>query len=178
MLLKTVVNTFFTQLTVITTVIVLGASVNGFSNSPKTQSLIVLTKINVVDGDLENTLVSVIMNGQVAKRIRPKKKRIKLELAFGQDYVIKFEKSGFKTKEVLINTRNVPLHMRDEYLDFGFQVDLKPEHQYAGISSDSLTMAQWRYHTDFGEFDFERLLTNEFADKISNQLPTTRKQSL
>ena len=54
--------------------------------------------------------------------------------------------------------------MREEYLDFGFEIELFKEIEYPQLNSDSLRMAQWQYITDYGMFDFERI-DNCFASE-------------
>jgi hypothetical protein len=120
------------------------------------QDLGVVVKVKTPD-DLDGTAVMVIENEKMLSQEMVNRKRVKLDLAFGHQYVLRFEKPGCVTKEVLVDTRNVPLHMREEYLDFGFEIELHNENEYHQSELDSLTMAQWQYITDYGMFDFERI---------------------
>lgn len=138
------------------------------------QDLNIAVKLKVANGDIDGTSVVVIENGKEISQSTTKKKRVKLDLSFGHQYAIRFEKSGYVTKEVLVDTRNVPLHMREEYLDFGFEIELFKEIEYPQLNSDSLKMAQWQYITDYGMFDFERI-DNCFASEKSS---TEKKSSL
>lgn len=139
------------------------------------QELAVVVKLKVFNGDIAGSSITIVTNDQsIELVIIPKKKRTKLELNFGNTYMVKFEKRGYLTKEVLIDTRNVPLHMRDELLDFGFEIELFKEIEYPEPESDSLKMAQWQYISDYGMFDFERI-DECFATKkvsVKKQLET------
>jgi len=116
-----------------------------------------MAKLNVANGDIKGTMVRIIENGKEVSNSYVKRKRLKLELTFGNQYILQFEKEGHVTKEVLVDTRNVPLHMREEYLDFGFEVELHKETAYPQLESDSLKMARWRYMVEYGVFDFQRI---------------------
>lgn len=120
------------------------------------QGLGVLAKVKTPNG-VDGTTVMIIENEKLVSQESINRKRVKLDLAFGHQYILRFEKAGCVTKEVLVDTRNVPLHMREEYLDFGFEIELHNENEYHQLETDSLTMAQWQYVNDYGMFDFERI---------------------
>ena len=72
------------------------------------QDLSIAIKLKVADGEVEGTSIVVIENGTKISQSSAKKKRLKLDLSFGHQYSIRFEKAGYVTKEVLVDTRNVP----------------------------------------------------------------------
>lgn len=148
---RTNIFTCFTQLTVVFLLLV------ATHQNTVAQTLAARVKLEVVDGDLEGAIVSIWSNGKEVDSFEPKRKRIKLDLNFQQQYTVKFEKNGYIGKEIQIDTRNVPLHMRDELLDFAFVLELVPSLGLPVVTEDTLQMAIWSYDNDYGVFDFERL---------------------
>lgn len=129
------------------------------------QDLVVSVKLKSERNDVGITEIILLDNGKEVTRITQKRKKLKLDLLFGRKYAIRFEKPGYVTKEVLVDTRNVPLHMREEFLDFAFEIELFEETQYPKGNLDSLKMAKWQYNTDYGMFDFERIDDCYASDK-------------
>lgn len=143
----------FTCFTQFTTIILLSVCL-GYSTFAQTVQARV--KLEVIDGDLEGTNISIWANGKQVDAFEPKRKRIKLDLNFQKEYTVKFEKNGYLGKEIHIDTRNVPLHMRDELLDFAFVLELIPSLGLPVTTEDTLQMAVWSYDKDYGVFDYER----------------------
>ncbi|MCB0754408.1 MAG: hypothetical protein H6603_05320 [Flavobacteriales bacterium] len=142
----------------------------GSGNVARAQQVGVIVKLSVSNGSIDGTDILILQNGNEIERFEAKKKRQKLDLSYGHQYTIRFEKANYLTKEIYVDTRNVPLHMREEYLDFAFEIELFPISEYPQTETDSLKMAIWQYNTDFGIFDYKRI-DESFATTESEPKP-------
>lgn len=137
----------------------------GLGDVAYAQEVGVIVKLNVSNGSIDGTDILIFQNGNEMDRFESKKKRQKIDLSYGHQYTIRFEKDNYLTKEIFVDTRNVPLHMREEYLDFAFEIELFPVSEYPQIETDSLKMAVWQYNTDYGIFDYKRIDESFATDK-------------
>lgn len=147
---KLYIYTCFTQVALIINLILA-------SNLGLAQTLEARVKLEVSEGKVEGTTVTVLSDGQIVNVFEPTKKRVKIELNYQQQYTIRFEKSGYITKDIQIDTRDVPFHMREELLDFAFVLELITSLGIPIVVEDSPQMAVWKYDSDYGLFDFDRI---------------------
>lgn len=119
------------------------------------QELTISAKLSSAVSDVDTKII-LMKDSIVVQSYNTSKKRIKLSVEFNHDYTILFEKKGCSEKSIHVSTKEVPKHMQYELLDFGFEVQLEPNPEPAKIQTDSL-VATWRYHSDFGEFVFDKL---------------------
>ena len=105
-----------------------------------------------------DTGIIILKDSLVVQSFTTSRKKVRISVDFEHNYCITFQKVGCEEKSIQISTREVPLHMQYELLDFGFEVELEPEEHVETGSNDSSLIAKWHYHSDFGEFVYEKFL--------------------
>ena len=118
----------------------------------KAQSVYLSAKVNLARGG--TCSITVYKSGTVAKRIHDVKRKTKVELEFDEDYVIVFKQKGYRIKSLAVSTKNVPVHMREELLDFAFEVVLDQPELHKVSAKKAQLVAYWFYSLDYGEFQY------------------------
>lgn len=118
------------------------------------QTLDVLFRITSPDANYRNSTITMIKNKKRSLTFSPQKKRMKIQLDYNADYLLKFEMAGCGTKEIHINTRKVPNHMKYELLEIAFEVELSKESRSEPGPYRNSSFIKWYYHTDDGDFTY------------------------
>lgn len=110
------------------------------------QTLGVNIKFDVNKGKHSDSRVTIVRDGKEVKAIAPAKARLAEVLEFGSDYILTFEKPGYITKRIAINTRNVPSESQEDDLGFDFAVEVFQ--QYDGLNTVVFNQPVARYYYD------------------------------
>jgi len=116
------------------------------------QSVYLSTKVQLAAGG--TCSITVYKSGTVAKRIRDVKRKTKVELEFDEDYILVFKKKGYRLKYLAVSTKNVPVHMQHELLDFAFEVVLDQPERHRAPTAKAQLVAYWFYSLNYGEFQY------------------------
>jgi len=116
------------------------------------QTLSLITKVKVENST--TCSITIYKNGQVSERHNNVKRKCRIEMQFGNEYSITFTQNGFRSKTLTVNTRNVPVHMQSELLDFGFEVSLDQKLLTKDATDHNQVVAHWFYHVEMGEFEY------------------------
>jgi hypothetical protein len=137
----------------------------GLGDVAQAQEVGVIVKLSVSNGSFDGTDILIIQNGNDMERFESKKKCQKIDLSYGHQYTIRFEKDNYLNKEIFVDSRNIPFRMREEYLDFAFEIELYTISEYPQIETNSLKTAVWQYNTNYGIFDYQRIDESFATDK-------------
>lgn len=121
-----------------------------------------------------DTRIIILKDSLVVQSFTTSKKKVRLSVDFEHNYSITFQKVGCEEKSIHISTKEVPLHMQYELLDFGFEVTLESTEHLNPESNDSIA-AKWHYHSDFGEFVYENF--KDQSETIQSEMMVQRLRS-
>jgi hypothetical protein len=123
-----------------------------FATAAMAQTVGVNIKFDVNKGKHNDSKVTIVRDGKEVKAITPAKARLTEVLDYGSDYILTFEKPGYITKRIAINTRNVPMESQDDDLGFDFAVEVFQ--QYDGLNTVVFNQPVARYYYDLKEDAF------------------------
>ncbi len=154
------------------------------------QTVEVNIKFDISKGKHNDSKVTIARDGKEVKAISPAKARLIEVLEYGCDYILTFEKPGYITKRIAINTRNVPKESQEDDLGFDFAVEIFQ--QYDGLNTVVFNQPVARYYYDPKEdaftYDtdytksiraaltaFEQEYTEQEKNQIPKETPATAK---
>ena len=146
------------------------------------QTVEVNIKFDINKGKHNDSKVTIARDGKEVKAISPAKARLIEVLEYGSDYILTFEKPGYITKRIAINTRNVPKESQEDDLGFDFAVEIFQ--QYDGLNTVVFNQPVARYYYDPKEdaFTYDTDYTKsiraaltafeqEYTEQEKNQIP-------
>jgi hypothetical protein len=110
------------------------------------QTVEVNIKFDVSKGKHNDSKVTIARDGKEVKAITPAKARLTEVLEYNSDYILTFEKPGYITKRIAINTRKVPKESQEDDLGFDFAVEIFQ--QYDGLNTVVFNQPVARYYYD------------------------------
>ena len=97
---------------------------------------------------------TVYLNGRVVERHLDIKRKCRIELDYGREYLIVFKQKGTRSKALIVNTEEVPEYMQYEELDFAFEIILDQPYSLRDRHRKEQLVAHWFFHPNYGEFDY------------------------
>jgi hypothetical protein len=125
-----------------------------FQSETHSQTLDVFFKVYTPEADFRNVSISILKNKATAQRFSPPTRRVKIKLDYDAEYLLKFELENCTTKEIYVNTKKVPRHMKDESLEVAFEVELSKNFQFNSEPYMNTSVVHWYYHSDEGNFAY------------------------
>lgn len=118
------------------------------------QTLDVFFKVSTPEADYRDVTISIMKNKATAQKFSPPKRRVKIKLDYDAEYLLKFELEDCTTKEIYVNTKKVPRHMKEENLEVAFEVELSKNFQFNSEPYMNTSVVHWYYHLDEGDFAY------------------------
>lgn len=129
-------------------------------------------------GRLTGADIVVIQDGALVDKMKTGKNgRFDVLLDFDHEYIIEVRKSGYVTKRMYVNTRNVP---QDEqlwgYEYGGFAIDLFKDIQ--GVDFDILEkpVAKIYYDPNIQNFDYDKVYTKQIKQQLDDLIEDYKKK--
>ena len=107
------------------------------------QQVNVIVRYGISDGIRTGSKFTINLNGAPLKVLRPAPEIISEKLDFGNQYVLVFEKPGFITRTIALNTAKVPIDVQKGGLNLTLSVALSNE----GKAGDPDTYLKYVYDT-------------------------------
>ncbi|MFL5763420.1 MAG: hypothetical protein ACJ77K_05705 [Bacteroidia bacterium] len=144
-------------------VFVLLYPVTSFSQTP---IFTIKLKFSIEGGSLDNSLITITKSGQTYRTIDPSKGKYNIDLELGGDYLMTFTKTGYITKQVMVNTAVPNGREDDDFAKFIAEVSLEkqPEDQVITYSQPVGRIKYIPADNDFG-FDNDYTQTAVAAQK-------------
>ena len=134
------------------------------------QGLIINGNIVIEESSTEGTKVVIYKNSnKLDEQVITKKGRFDLKLAFDGDYKISFEKSGYITKAVSINTE-VPSEIIESRPDFPpvrLIINLLPTVEGVDLSIFEQPIAILNYDYELDDFAFDKEYSNSIKESVA-----------
>lgn len=144
------------------------------------QSLDINGNIVISDAAPDNSRVVIAKNGnKIDEQVLTKKGRFDLKLALGSDYKLTFEKDGYVTKIVNVNTE-VPEEVIESNPNFPpvkLIINLLPTVQDVDLSVFDQPIAILAYNAEVDDFTFDKDYSNKIKDRVA-QTEQKIKQSI
>lgn len=144
------------------------------------QSLDINGNIVISDAAPDNARVVIAKNGnKIDEQVLTKKGRFDLKLALGSDYKLTFEKDGYVTKIVNVNTE-VPEEVIESNPNFPpvkLIINLLPMVQDVDLSVFDQPIAILAYNQEVDDFTFDKDYSNKIKDRVA-QTEQKIKQSI
>lgn len=139
------------------------------------QNLVINGNIVINDASTENARVLIAKNGnKVDEQVLTKKGRFDLKLALGADYKLTFERDGYVTKIVSVNTE-VPQEVIESNPNFPpvkLIINLLPMVEGVDLSVFDQPIAILSYNQEIDDFTFDK----DYSEKIKNRVAQTEQQ--
>lgn len=143
------------------------------------QYLAINGNIAIADNSPEGTRVVVTKNGnKLDEQVLNKKGHFELKLAFDADYKISFEKTGYITKIVSVNTE-VPEESIENNPDFPpvkLIINLLPSVEKIDLSLFNQPIAILAYQAELDDFTFDKSYSDKIKDRIAQTEQAVRKR--
>lgn len=143
------------------------------------QHLAIDGNVAIADNSPEGTRVVVTKNGnKLDEQVLNKKGHFDLKLAFDADYKISFEKTGYITKIVSINTE-VPEESIENNPDFPpvkLIINLLPSVEKIDLSIFDQPIAILTYQAELDDFTFDKSYSDKIKDRIAQTEQAVKKQ--
>ena len=143
------------------------------------QHLAINGNVAIADNSPEGTRVVVTKNGnKLDEQVLNKKGHFDLKLAFDADYKISFEKTGYITKIVSINTE-VPEESIENNPDFPpvkLIINLLPSVEKIDLSIFDQPIAILTYQAELDDFTFDKSYSDKIKDRIAQTEQAVKKQ--
>lgn len=144
------------------------------------QSLDINGNIVISDASPDNARIVIVKNGsKIDEQVLTKKGRFDLKLALGSDYKLTFEKDGYVTKIVNVNTE-VPEEVIESNPNFPpvkLIINLLPTVQDVDLSVFDQPIAILAYSAEVDDFTFDKDYSNKIKDRVA-QTEQKIKQSI
>lgn len=144
------------------------------------QSLDINGNIVISDAAPDNSRIVITKNGnKIDEQVLTKKGRFDLKLALGSDYKLTFEKDGYVTKIVNVNTE-VPEEVIESNPNFPpvkLIINLLPTVQDVDLSVFDQPIAILAYNAEVDDFTFDKDYSNKIKDRVA-QTEQKIKQSI
>lgn len=144
------------------------------------QSLDINGNIVISDAAPDNSRIVITKNGnKIDEQVLTKKGRFDLKLALGSDYKLTFEKDGYVTKIVNVNTE-VPEEVIESNPNFPpvkLIINLLPTVQDVDLSVFDQPIAILAYNQEVDDFTFDKDYSNKIKDRVA-QTEQKIKQSI
>lgn len=144
------------------------------------QSLDINGNIVISDAAPDNSRIVITKNGnKIDEQVLTKKGRFDLKLALGSDYKLTFEKDGYVTKIVNVNTE-VPEEVIESNPNFPpvkLIINLLPMVQDVDLSVFDQPIAILAYNAEVDDFTFDKDYSNKIKDRVA-QTEQKIKQSI
>ena len=135
--------------------------------------------VAIANNSPEGTRVVVIKNGnKLDEQVLNKKGHFDLKLAFDADYKISFEKTGYITKIISINTE-VPEESIENNPDFPpvkLIINLLPSVEKIDLSIFEQPIAILTYQAELDDFTFDKSYSDKIKDRIAQTEQAVKKQ--
>lgn len=139
------------------------------------QSLLLNGNITVENTSPEGTRIVIYKNNvKLTQQDISKKGRFEFKLALDADYKIIFEKSGYITKNISVNTE-VPGEIVESNPNFPpikLTINLLPKIEQVDLSIFEQPVAILAYNYELDDFTFDK----EYSDKIKDRIAQTEKE--
>lgn len=139
------------------------------------QSLVINGNIVINENSPEGARIIISKNGEkLDEQILAKKGHFDLKLALGADYKITFERAGYITKIVSVNTE-VPQEIVESNPNFPpvkLIINLLPTVEGVDLSVFDQPIAILAYNHELDDFTFDK----EYSDKIRNRVAQTEQE--
>lgn len=133
------------------------------------QSLTINSYVNILEASPEGAKVIISKNGNIIdEKVLTKKGRCDLKLAFDADYKLIFEKSGYISKTVSINTE-VPeeiLESNPNFPPLTLRINLFPMVKNIDLSVFEQPVGILNYHQEIDDFKFD----DDYSQKIKPRM--------
>ena len=143
------------------------------------QHLAINGNVAIANNSPEGTRVVVIKNGnKLDEQVLNKKGHFDLKLAFDADYKISFEKTGYITKIISINTE-VPEESIENNPDFPpvkLIINLLPSVEKIDLSIFDQPIAILTYQAELDDFTFDKSYSDKIKDRIAQTEQAVKKQ--
>ena len=100
------------------------------------QQMSLSINFGISNGTHTESKLAIARNGSPWKLVRPAKPVNSEVLEFGNNYLLTFEKSGYISKQISINTGNIPKEVQASGLTLTVSAEIKPEN--SGVNEPSL----------------------------------------
>lgn len=139
------------------------------------QSLVINGDIVLSENSAEGSKIIIFKNNEkLDEQVISKKGRFELKLALDADYKISFEKDGYTTKSVSVNTE-VPSEIVESNPDFPpvkLIIHLLPRVENVDLSIFEQPIAILAYSYELDDFTFDK----EYSDKIRDRVAQTERE--
>ncbi len=113
-------------------------------------------KLNIVGGDLKNSLITITKNGTPFRVVDPSKEKSDLDIPLGEEYLFTFTKIGYASKSIIVNT-HVPTNRENGHFA-KFISDVSLVKQDAGKETDyTPPYGKIVFSLKKDDFDFENI---------------------
>lgn len=116
---------------------------------------IVAGKIKIENGKLDGTRIIVTKNGVEERTVSAKTGRFVFDLEYNSDYIFTYQKRGYVTKSISINTTVTELRAKDGFDPFEYKVSLFPEEKGKEAFVFDQPVAHIRFDKELDEFDYD-----------------------
>lgn len=142
------------------------------------QSLIVNGFISINETSPEGSRIIISKNGQkIDEQVLNKKGRFDLKLALGADYKINFEKSGYISKSININTE-IPDEILESNPDFPpvkLTINLLPFVEGVDLSVFEQPIAILAYNAEVDDLTFDEEYSKKIKDRVAQSEQAIRR---
>jgi hypothetical protein len=131
-----------------------------FIFAQETHELNIILKLNIIEGDLKNSMVTITKKGAPYKVIDPNTEKLNVDLPIGFEYLITYTKIGYITQSVLVDT-HVPAGREEK--EFGkkmSEVELEKQPD-GGLIVYRKPVARLAYSMKKEDFSYDK----DFASK-------------
>lgn len=139
------------------------------------QSLIINGLIVIEDSSPEGSKIIISKNGaKIDEQILSKKGRFDIKLALGSDYKLTFEKAGYVSKIISVNTE-IPEEVLESNPDFPpvkLTINLLPYVDHIDLSVFDQPVAILAYNQEVDDLTFDA----EYSNKIKNRIAQTEQE--
>lgn len=139
------------------------------------QSLVLNGNIVIAEPDSEGAKMTVFKNNdKIDEQVISKKGRFETKLAFDADYKISFEKAGYITKSVNVNTE-IPseiLETNPNFPPIKLIINLLPKVEGVDLSIFDQPVAILAYNDELDDFIFDK----DYSEKIKERVAKSEKE--
>ena len=139
----------------------------------------VFGKVKMSEGDPEGTRVYIDRDNQrVGNETIPRNGKFEFDLDYQADYILTFEKAGYITKSINVNTHIPDSEYQtvsyDPFEPFEFQVILFKQPEGTDIVVFNQPVAIIKYHSNKDDFDYD----TDYSKTIQKRIDDIEKKSI
>ena len=152
--------------------IVFFVSQNAFSQDD--DQFIVFGKMKVDDGNFEFSKISILKDGARWKSIKGQKS-FEFKLEYNHQYIFSFEKRGYVSKKIKVDTRISPELLEDGFDPFQFYVNIFKQYEGVNTVVYNQPVGVIRYDESIDDFGYDTDYTKSIRSQLNKVEEETEK---